>query len=346
MNLKKIRMRLSKIIIIAGLTSMVLSSVSCKKKGDSKDNSQYFSGSIKFELPLYVSPGEKFSITPKGIKRKDGGNFGYYWKISPSKQKADTTKFEDKEGDGMYTFVIPDTLTQITVSCTAFAKGYYSSTASARPIVVGCKNFPSESIEGPGPAADDIFVVDTRDNKKYYAAKFGDTYWLRNNLSYSQAGVPFMNCHQADVAFGLFYNYEEALTMCPEGWRLPTDKDWVELAKSFKPGTDFKEHDVLPGVAGNLMSLTYFNKIRFWEFVREVRTVDNSPFCALPMGYATIGETASVFEGSNSYAAFWTADTKDANTAYARILYLKSPDILISTHDRKSFGASVRCVKK
>ena len=338
-------MRLSKLIIIAGLASMVLIPVSCKKKEDSKDKSKYFKGGIKFELPMYVSPGEKYSITPKGIKREDGGNFGYYWKVSPKMQKADTTKFEDKEGDGTFTFTIPDTLTQITISCTAYAKGYYSSTSSSRPIVVD-NNFPSKSIEGPVPAADDVFVIDSRDNKKYYAAKFGDTYWLRNNLSYSKAGVSFMNCHQADAAFGLFYNYEDAMTMCPEGWRLPNDKDWVELAKFFKPEADFKEHDVLPGVAGNLMSLTYFNKIRFWEFVREVRTVDDSPFCALPMGYATIGQTASVFEGSNHYSAFWTADAKDANTAYARILYLKSPDIRISTHDRKTFGASVRCVKK
>ena len=52
-----------------------------------------------------------------------------------------------------------------------------------------------------------------------------------------------------DMIFGKYYTWTEAQTACPEGWELPSDADFVELARKVSGKDDFVEHEEFKDVA-------------------------------------------------------------------------------------------------
>lgn len=86
-------------------------------------------------------------------------------------------------------------------------------------------------------------MVDPRDNKEYKTVELvikleaGITKkrtWLAQNLDYAS---PNSSCYKDEPAFcevfGRLYPWEDAITVCPEGWRLPAEKDWTEVIDSY-----------------------------------------------------------------------------------------------------------------
>lgn len=94
--------------------------------------------------------------------------------------------------------------------------------------------------------------TDARDGNTYQWVRLGNQEWMTSNLKYGipyyeneydgsladDDGFPRMVNVSAQLSFdfeadfdehGNLYTYDEALAACPEGWRLPTDKDWQEL---------------------------------------------------------------------------------------------------------------------
>ncbi len=86
-------------------------------------------------------------------------------------------------------------------------------------------------------------MVDSRDNKEYNTVELiikleaGITKkrtWLAQNLDYASENS---SCYKDEPAFceafGRLYPWEDAINVCPEGWRLPTEKDWTEVIDSY-----------------------------------------------------------------------------------------------------------------
>lgn len=89
--------------------------------------------------------------------------------------------------------------------------------------------------------------TDQRDGQEYQYIEFGDTYWMAENMAY----MPHVNAPIEDEGIcvygfygndpelaksleqyrknGCLYDYETALNVCPDGWSLPLDNDWMEL---------------------------------------------------------------------------------------------------------------------
>ena len=77
-------------LIIAGFIS--LASIACKKKDDSTI-SPSLDGYLTIKgLPEFIAPNSSYELTPEGVTPPDGKELGYYWKISPTKPEACTTK--------------------------------------------------------------------------------------------------------------------------------------------------------------------------------------------------------------------------------------------------------------
>lgn len=77
-------------------------------------------------------------------------------------------------------------------------------------------------------------MQDPRDNKSYRVIKVGNLLWMADNLEY-KAKSTFL--YDKDLKnykpYGRLYRWDEAYYACPEGWRIPTDKEWRALAKAY-----------------------------------------------------------------------------------------------------------------
>lgn len=354
--------KLKSMLIVAAIA---VAAVSCKKK-DEDLNINYVDGKLGFELPEFIHPGQVLTMTPRGLEHPDGGEIGYYWKVTPTMPNTfDTTRFlngldrNGKPSDGSYTFKFSDTLQTYTVYCNGFSEGYSTSSVNYKTTAV--KPGPEQSIKGIGIDLDNDPYVKIG-GIEYYYTTIGGLDWMRQDLSYSAVGTPFRKSKAMDGVFGLYFSYEEAIKACPEGWRLPTDAEWVYLATSFNGNTENNAidcnvyiHNTIPGVAGKLAADAYFNDIKMWEYWPSMGKITNeSKMGMIPTGYANLGPAdkdgnhpSAEFYGTYEYAAYWTADKVEGEDgmAYYRYIYCKNPDLMTAKGDTKTFGAAVRCVR-
>ena len=356
-------MSFRKLTSITFIIAAALCALSCKDD-DETTVPPSLSGALDFDLPKYILPETVIKMVPSGVTHPDEGELGYYWKVSPSMKKSDTTRFEnglDKNGnpsDGSFTHKFSDTLQTYTVQGYAYAKGYsYISKTSYTTVVKG-------GIDGS------ITNLELKDKPAITAASvtypyvtIGSTDWLCRNIADASAGAPFANNKAMGDVFGRYYSYEEALEVCPDGWQLPTEADWLEAAAA-AGAEGAQAYDTIEGIAAALMGNGYFNEDLMWEYWPQVGDITNATGLSfIPTGYAMLGAKASSpkedenldyrypqaqFQGYNEYAAFWTADLVEGSEgmAYYRYLISEVPDLMISMGDTKTFGAAVRCVRK
>lgn len=146
--------------------------------------------------------------------------------------------------------------------------------------------------------------TDERDGNTYGWVRIGDLEWMTSNLKYyeiapyyassyplfgySSVKAPFRVDFEADYEeYGNFYTWEEATSLCPEGWRLPTDADWKNLEMAL--GMSAKDADaegwrgeqvatlLRQGAEGTGMALQLAGEVAvnskammpFWSFVGE-----------------------------------------------------------------------------
>ena len=335
-------------IITAALTALALvTAFSCKK--DSEETTlPSLSGTLKFkEVPSFVNPQDKITLMLNGVTHPDGGKVGYSITISEGYRTIKDT-LEEEVMSLEYTFCDKnyfkeDTLRTVSVSASAFADGYYSSSTGTQSITIVRGGMTGGSINGLLQSFDESFEDG---GIKYYAKKNGDATWLMRNVASSKKGLPYMSSPAMLDVFGSYLNWEDAKTACPSGYRLTTDEDWVNLGKSLGD-TDAEVHGTIAGIAPQLMFDATFNYDRttLWTYWKGMSISNKSGLSVLPTGWANLG--TGQFSGVKEYAVFWTADSyeEDDSQAWCRVIHEKSQDVSATTFDKVSHGASVRCVK-
>ncbi len=346
---------LKSIIIPAAMVAAV---ISCKKD-DEETTLPSLNGSLSFSAPEFIHLKTALKMTPKGASHPEGGDLGYYWKVSPVMSTNDTTKYvgDGNSKDSSFVYAFPDSAGTYTVYCYAFAPEYTG--ISATRYVTTVDNRLDGSLKGCGILPHDPSFTDEDGNIYYYTA-VGSLEWLRQNVC-ADGGTPFRKSRIMSDVFGKFYSYEEAMTVCPEGWRLPTEEDWLDLCKALGAPETAEKYSDIPGMAAKLMADAEFNTVTMWEYWKEVGNITGeSKLAFIPAGYANLGEKADTqvddewrdlsypnasFKGVYNYATFWTADAADEEQAYYKYLYVQSSELKTGKADRKHFGASVRCVR-
>lgn len=350
-------MSLRKLNSLLWVTLALAAAVSCKKDDDA-EVAPALNGTLSFNVTGFVNPGYVAKMTPAGLSHPEGKGIGYHWKVTPGMSFADTTRLESglspdgQPSDGSFSYKFRDSLATYTVSCYGFAKGYSSSYTSRYVTVV--KPGLDGSLTGTGINKKDPNIT-VEGNTYYYANPAGKLDWMRQNLAVTPYGAAYANAEATSSILGRYYSYEEAINACPEGWRLPTDAEWRELAREINSKSDAEAYQTIPGIAADLMADVSFNSNKMWEYWPQVGEITNkSEISAIPAGYANLGEKAedggypaASFFGMYEYAVFWTADLVDGepDMAYYRYLICDQPDMYAGKGDIKTFGASVRCVR-
>ena len=175
-------------------------------------------------------------------------------------------------------------------------------------------------------------IIDNRDDKTYNTIKIGQQWWMAENLNFETTsgsmcyGDDPENCEN----YGRLYNWMTAVTVCPDGWHLPSDSEWKQLEQTLGMSSD--DLDAMSqresGQVGKKLKST-----TGWELNGNGN--NSSKFNALPTGVYL----------SNKYmmtgqATFFHAD----NNEYTR--YLSAPsDGVMRIGIMGTMAASVRCLK-
>lgn len=189
--------------------------------------------------------------------------------------------------------------------------------------------------------------TDDRDGKIYSAVEIGEQCWMSENLNIGTmvSGTQTNNsliekfCYENSESncdeYGGLYQWDELMEyasknetrgICPEGWHLPTDTEWMML--EVEVGMPY-EDATLTGMRGT-------------DEGDKLKSGGSSGFDALLGGYRNGG---GGFSSLGNYATFFTSSQGlQGNMAWTRYLFNDNGQILRSQQD-KSFAFSVRCVK-
>ena len=207
--------------------------------------------------------------------------------------------------------------------------------------------------------------TDNRDNHTYNWVKVGSQVWMSENLAYTGSDIQhiednydwynnitptgwsyYNNNLSNATTYGVLYQWDAAVTACPNGWHLPSEAEWLEL-DSFLKANGYS-YDGISGNNGVAKSLATNSG---WTTSSNLGAVGNSDFSnymnitgfsASPSGYrAFTGEfTKLAKEG------YWWDATYDDSGNFAGNHSLKFDNHKIYNNiDNKLYGFSVRCIR-
>ena len=184
-------------------------------------------------------------------------------------------------------------------------------------------------------------LYDERDGQIYKTVKIGEQWWMAENLRFED--IEQSACYNNDPnncqIYGRLYKRNGALNNCPEGWRLPSEKDWLNLR-------DFAKKNSTNKYIGQL-----FRADTLWNVSELGVGYDAFGFGALPAG----GYDEDGWWGVKTNSIFWLSDSYKIGTldcfVYTRIRYkLKdNSDIQIGKEvcvQNPNSYFSVRCIKE
>lgn len=170
-------------------------------------------------------------------------------------------------------------------------------------IFIACSD-STTSAENESESPDSF--TDTRDDRVYKTVTIGDQTWMAENLY-----------HEI-----LFYTWEEAKTVCPSGWHLPSDDEWKTLINE---------------VGGEKTAGLKLKSNSGWENNGK----DSYDFAMQPAGYR---DSLAKRQKKGSSALFWSSTEQDRQNAYNWRFEGKS-DSAFHEKNPKNIRLAVRCVK-
>ncbi len=222
--------------------------------------------------------------------------------------------------------------------------------SSSITLFAACSQDTQEANYTRCPQANSKDVVSTVtdvDGNTYKTIKIGDNEWFASNLKTTKLndGTPIKNIanekawsEAKDAAYATYNNEENAEVLynwaaassdklCPEGWTVPEDADWLQLAATYANVENATGWDKVPTTIG-------------W---------DASGFQASASGFR---ERNGVFYEKDKLGLWWTKNHHNEQNAMYILMKNVSTDstkkylgINIS-HIGRTAGLSVRCVRK
>ena len=184
-------------------------------------------------------------------------------------------------------------------------------------------------------------IIDVRDGQEYKTIKIGNQWWTAENLNFSTETGSWCynnepeNCYN----YGRLYEWSIASLVCPIGWHLPDDHEWIELEMYL--GMSYED--------------AINNTRRGPEISQKIRSTNGwncngnneSGFNGLPAGFrlhlVKILNPDLYYHQIGVDTNFWTSTIID-NKVFVRRIGCNNIDRL-SWRTNSGYGLSIRCVK-
>lgn len=170
----------------------------------------------------------------------------------------------------------------------------------------------------------------------YNTIKIGEQCWLKENLNVTTENSLIYNDDPNNSDFyGQLYNWEDANTVCPPGWRLPDFDDWCTLVQHVDASTICTQDTDIGTDAG-------FKLKSNGGWLNGQIGSDQFGFRALPGGFKA---TSGTFTDIGKTSAFWSST--DAGGGTAGFWSMTTETTRIANNKAPATDAlSVRCVKE
>ncbi len=312
------------------------------------------------------------SVSCGGNVISDGGATvtarGVCWSTShnPTVSNSYTT---DGSGTGSFT----SSLTGLTANTTYYVRAYatnsvgtmYGNEVSFTTLSNG--DTSQDGLPCPGmPTLTDI------DGNIYNTVQLGNQCWMADNLrttryadntiisqgssaSTTEAYWYYPNNDASNMpTYGLLYNWKAVMHnatsssanpsgvqgICPTGWHLPSDTEWVQLTTYVSSQSQYVCGNDNTQIAKALASTTGWNSSSGICDVGYTPSDNNATnFNAPPAGVRTY----SFFDKGRS-VNFWKSTEYNSNNAYSVGIALNVANI-VNSNNPKTYGFSVRCVR-
>jgi len=196
--------------------------------------------------------------------------------------------------------------------------------------------FAESIITSDGSLREGTFI-DKRDSVKYRWVDIGDQRWMGENLKYNDGKSPCPQSEENECdECGRYYQFENALVACPEGWHLPSDEDWMELEmeagmSQAKAGLEGWRR-TRPGQASALL-LNGETGLDLWlcgETNKNNISKKNPKYSVI---------------GINKYSYYWTSKEAYGYSMYAIMRQFNHKSKICKYRKHVGSRYSVRCVK-
>ena len=196
--------------------------------------------------------------------------------------------------------------------------------------------------------------TDERDGHQYKWVKIGEQIWMAENLAY----IPFQPCasdEQCGVwvynyegegsygsmlsTYGCLYDWDTAMEVCPDGWHIPSDEEWMELERFLgMPEDELYIENIGRGVEANVAGKLGAGS-SLWNEPNENST-NETDFSLKPGGMRT---SDGYFHGIGDRAVFWTSSQHPSVSDW--VMYRSIHFGVVRYYFDGKQGLSIRCTK-
>lgn len=194
-------------------------------------------------------------------------------------------------------------------------------------------------------------LLDVRDGLGYKTVGIGKQTWMAQNMEYKNRYAPYYDFDSILYAgiYGKLYHISRTQDLCPAGWKLPEDADWIELEYFLGIDTSVLFEEGWRGChAGSMLKE---QGMEHWNTPNDAATNDYG-FTARPAGFAKhIYEDGIEFIRIRNEAFFWGYGNTPNSFPMIRRLASEEGGIFrtYATHIYTDFSTdnlySVRCIK-
>jgi len=175
--------------------------------------------------------------------------------------------------------------------------------------------------------------TDPRDGTTYSTAVIGLQCWMTENMRFEMQG-DFVNPMNPSSNYGRLYTQNQALSVCPLGWHLPLDEEWIILERFL--GMSETEANFVGSNRGN-DEASLLKSTSGWS---ALNGNNNFGFNALPAGSNNNGN----FQNLGDNARFWSKTESGSSSAYSRVLFHNTQQVA-RFRDNVNFAYSCRCLR-